>query len=107
MPDRRPESLPTGPGPPTIGIGRWRDGLGLKLSFERNSIKVIGFRGSYTIMRIAAFWVMTYFHMKGKETEAILTKGSKRLEGAMEEVKRIERQVLFDEILERTVRRNS
>jgi hypothetical protein len=107
MPDGRPESKQTGPGPPTFGIGRWRDGLGLKMSFERNSIKVVGFKGSYTIMRIAAFWVMTYFHMRGGETEAILTKGSRRLEGALEEVKKIERQVLFDEILERTIRKST
>lgn len=107
MPDGRPEILQTGPGPPTIGIGRWRDGLGLRWSFEQNSIKVVGFRGTYTIMRIAAFWVMTYFHLKGKETEAILTKGSRRLQGALDEVENIERQVLFDEIIERTVRKNA
>ena len=107
MPYGRPESLQTGPGPPTIGIGGWRDGLGLKWRFERNSIKVFGFRGYYTIMRLASFWVTTYFHLQGRETEAILTKGSRELQGALDEVKKIERQVLFDEILERTVRRTT
>ena len=90
-----------------MGIERWRDGLGLKWSFEQNSIKVVGFRGTYTIMRIAAFWVMTYFHIQEKETQAILTKGSRKLQGALNEVKKIERQVLFDEMLNRTIRISS
>lgn len=104
MTDGRPEGKKTGPGPPMLNIDRWRDGLGLRWSFEDHSIKAVGFSGKYTIMRIAALWVMTYFHLQGKDIQSIITKGSRRLEGAVGEVKKMERQVLFDEILEKTVR---
>lgn len=104
MKSRRPEGNITGPGPPGLRIGRWRDGLGLRWSFEDHSIKAIGMSGKYTIMRIAALWVLTYFHLHGSETLAIVTKGSRRLETMVDEVKQIERQVLFDDIIDRTVR---
>ncbi|MGA1873721.1 MAG: hypothetical protein ACMUHY_08615 [Thermoplasmatota archaeon] len=99
----RPDGLPTGPSAPALNIGRWRDGLGLRWSFDHNSIKAVGRGGTYTIMRLAAFWIMTYFHGGLTKTEAIITRSSKDLEGAVQNVKSTERQVLFDDILNRAL----
>ncbi|MGA1793514.1 MAG: hypothetical protein ACMUHM_06155 [Thermoplasmatota archaeon] len=99
----RPVGPPTGPSGPSLDIGRWRDGLGLRWSFERNSIRVVGRRGIYSIMRLAAFWIMTYFHGGFENTDAVITRSSRDLEGAVENVKRTERQVLFDDILTRAL----
>jgi len=103
MHHERPVGPTIGPPGPSLDIGRWRDGLGLRWSFERNSIRVVGRSGIYSIMRLAAFWVVTYFHGGLDGTEAIITKSSKDLEGAVENVKRTERQVLFDDILKRAL----
>ena len=104
--DSGPVTDEKGPGPPGLNIGRWRDALGLHWSFEKHSIQVKGYSGRYTIMKLAALWILVYYHLSGSETKAIFTKGSKKLDPLVKEVEKIERQVLFDDMIQRTVRRD-
>lgn len=94
-----PGGRSAGPETPALDIGRWRDGLGLRWSFEKNSIRVSGRKGVYTIMRLASMWITIYFHGGVVQTRSVFAKCSRDIDGAFESVKHTERQVLLEEMI--------